>query len=61
MRLKGNVNMKWVINFYHTESMYRAGIISFSLTRMGSREAVYTEAMHLAKVRGDFMYEIVPA
>ena len=51
--------MKWVINFYHTESMYRAGIISFSLTRMGSREAVYTEAKHLAKVRGDFMYEIV--
>ena len=53
--------MKWIIKFYHTESMYRAGIVSFKHTRTGSREAVVMEAKNLAKARGDFMYEVVPA
>ena len=53
--------MKWIIKFYHTESMYKAGIVSFTQTRMGSREAVYNEAKNLAKARGDYTFEIVPA
>jgi len=52
--------MRWKINFYHTESMYRAGIVSFSLTRTGSREAVVNEAKNLARGRGDYTYEVVP-
>ena len=52
----------WIINFYHTESMYKAGIVSFSQTRRNcSREAVYNEANNLAKARGDFTFEIVRA
>ena len=36
----------WIINFYHTELMHKAGIISFSQTRRNcSREAVYNEAL----------------
>ena len=50
----------WIINFYHTEAMYKAGIASFSQKRTGSREAVYNEAKNLAKARGDFMFEVVP-
>ena len=50
----------WIINFYHTESMYKAGIISFSQKRTGSREAVYNEAKNLASVRNDYMFEIIP-
>ncbi len=53
--------MEWIINFYHTESMYKAGIVSFSLRRRGSREAVYNEAKNLAKGRGDYTFEIVQA
>lgn len=53
--------MEWIINFYHTESMYRSGIVSFSQKRRGSREAVYFEAEHLAKARGDYMFEVIPA
>ena len=41
--------------------MYKAGIVSFSQTRTGSREAVYSEAKHLASVRGDYMFEVIPA
>jgi len=50
----------WIINFYHTEAMYKAGIASFSQKRTGSREAVYNEAKNLVKARGDFMFEVVP-
>ena len=50
--------MKYIIKFYHTESMYKAGILSFSLERSGSREAVYIEAKNLAKARGDYTFEI---
>lgn len=53
--------MKYIINFYHTESMYKAGIVSFRLERNMSREAIYIEAKNLAKARGDFTFEIVPA
>ena len=49
----------WIINFYHTEAMYKAGIVSFSQKRTGPREAVYNEAKNLAKARGDFMFEVV--
>ena len=45
---------------HHTESMYKAGIVSFSMTRRGAKEAVYNEAKALAKARGDYMFEIVP-
>jgi len=53
--------MKWIIKFYHTESMYKAGIVSFTQTRTGSREAVYMEAKNLAKARGDYTFEIEQA
>lgn len=49
----------WIINFYHTESMYKAGIVSFSQKRTGSRESVYMEAKNLAKARGDYMFEVI--
>ena len=49
---------KWIIKFYQTESMYKAGIVSFTLTRTGSRESVYIEAKNLAKNRGDYTIEI---
>ena len=50
--------MEWIIKFYHTESMYRAGIISFTLIRSGSRESVLMEAEKLAEARGDYKFEI---
>jgi len=53
--------MDWIINFYHTESMYKAGIVSFTQKRHGAREAVYNEAKNLAKSRGDYTFEIIPA
>ncbi len=53
--------MRWIIKFYHTESMYKAGIVSFTQTRTGSREEVYMEAKNLAKARGDYTFEIEQA
>ncbi len=53
--------MEWIINFYQNEGMFKAGIVSFSLRRRGSREAVYNEAKNLAKARGDYTFEIIPA
>jgi hypothetical protein len=50
----------WIINFYHTEAMYKAVIVSFSQKRTGTREEVYNEAKNHAKARGDFMFEVVP-
>ena len=53
--------MKWIINFFQTETMYKAGIVSFTQTRIGSRESVYAEAKRLAAARKDFTFEIFPA
>ena len=53
--------MKWIINFYHTESMYKAGIVSFTQIRIGSRESIYNEAKNLAKARGDYTFELEQA
>ncbi len=53
--------MKWIINFYRTETQYRAGIVSFKLERSGSREAIINEARNLAKASGYYTYEIIPA
>ena len=50
--------MHWRINFYHTESQYRAGLVTFSLERSGSREAVAMEARNLARSRGDYTFEV---
>ena len=30
--------MKWIIKFYHTESMYKAGIVSFTQTKIDEEE-----------------------
>ena len=53
--------MKWIIKFYQTEAMFKAGIVSFTQTRDCSREVVYMEAKNLAKARGYYTFEIVPA
>lgn len=52
--------MVWIMRFYHTEAQYRAGIVVFQLERKGPREAVISEASNLAKVRGDYMFEVIP-
>ena len=53
--------MRWIVNFYHTESQYRAGLVSFSIERSGSREAVVMEARNLARARGDYTFEVEKA
>ena len=53
--------MKWIIKFYQTETMFKAGIVSFTQTRIGSRESVYEETKRLAAARKDYTFEIIPA
>lgn len=41
----------WIINFYHTEVIYKTGIVSFSQKRTDSREAVYNPIFDSLKLR----------
>ena len=41
----------WIINFYHTEAIYKTGIVSFSQKRTDPGEAIYIPIFDSLKLR----------